>query len=175
MAAERLSDFDLAAVYAALDAQRQARGLTWRQTMQEINRPPIRHQKTARRARRAPRRARHDVEGGRRRNRRHRRLQPDPPVTRRTNRLSVRREDSSLVGPSCRRLHSRRRLVIGIHPWVEAFFAVSTTPGSCTVSVMPPAASLNLTRTRSAPAGTNSYEPRCVRPRAKRPGRPTDI
>jgi len=37
MAAERSPDFDLAAVYAALDAQRQARGLTWQQTMKEIN------------------------------------------------------------------------------------------------------------------------------------------
>lgn len=32
-----MPDFDLAGVYAALDEQRQARGLTWQQTMKEIN------------------------------------------------------------------------------------------------------------------------------------------
>jgi hypothetical protein len=33
----RSTAFDLAALYAALDAQRQARGLTWRGAMREIN------------------------------------------------------------------------------------------------------------------------------------------
>ena len=34
----RSSDFSLAALYAALDAQRQARGLSWSQATREINR-----------------------------------------------------------------------------------------------------------------------------------------
>jgi hypothetical protein len=33
----RFADFDLAALHNAIDAQRTARGLTWRQVMQEIN------------------------------------------------------------------------------------------------------------------------------------------
>jgi hypothetical protein len=32
-----MSDFDVAALYAALDAQRQARGLSWQQAVREIN------------------------------------------------------------------------------------------------------------------------------------------
>ena len=41
----RSTDFSLAGLYAAIDAQRQARGLTWAQAMREINgdyRPPTR-------------------------------------------------------------------------------------------------------------------------------------
>ena len=38
----RLEDFDIAALYAALDEQRQARGLTWAGATREINRPEAR-------------------------------------------------------------------------------------------------------------------------------------
>jgi hypothetical protein len=38
----RTTDFDLAALYAALDAQRQMRGITWQQAMRGINGQPER-------------------------------------------------------------------------------------------------------------------------------------
>ena len=37
MAADRPVDFKLGALYLALDAQRQVRGLTWREAMEQIN------------------------------------------------------------------------------------------------------------------------------------------
>jgi hypothetical protein len=38
MAVGRLDDFNLGALYLAIDAQRQSRGITWQQAMLEINR-----------------------------------------------------------------------------------------------------------------------------------------
>jgi len=37
MISERSADFDIGALFAALDAQRQARGLSWQQVAREIN------------------------------------------------------------------------------------------------------------------------------------------
>jgi hypothetical protein len=42
MAPAELGDFDMAALYAALDDQRRTRGLTWAQATREINRPGAR-------------------------------------------------------------------------------------------------------------------------------------
>jgi hypothetical protein len=42
VASASLGDFDMAALYAALDKQRRARGLTWAGATREINRPAAR-------------------------------------------------------------------------------------------------------------------------------------